>query len=84
MRRRPYQSPPKLYERSSLPLIASIFCVFVFLLFSAVVTIAVNSAGCRARFSGYGETSWGPIKGCMVKHRGTWKPSSVFREVDAP
>lgn len=41
----------------------------------------VDAYACRAQYGGLGETSWGPITGCMVKRNDKWIPSAVIREV---
>lgn len=49
------------------------------LIFGAL--IAVDAAACNRRYASYGETSYGVIQGCMVKHNGKWVPSDAIREI---
>jgi hypothetical protein len=47
-----------------------------------VISMAIASAACSARWSGSGmDTSWGPIKGCQLQlEDGKWIPDDRYRE----
>lgn len=67
-------------SRSREPLM---ICAVAAAILAAVIALALllKSAQCHSHYADYGETSYRPVAGCMVKHNGKWKPSTVFREV---
>jgi len=59
--------------------IVEIVVSLILLVISAAGTATYSYASCD-RWSGYGETSWGPINGCMVFYKGKWTPAQAIRE----
>jgi hypothetical protein len=41
----------------------------------------VEAASCKAKYQAYGQTSWGPVKGCMVQRGDKSIPAETIREV---
>lgn len=49
----------------------------------ALLLGAFDYAQCRAKTNMMQvERSWGPLQGCMIKHKGQWVPLDRFRVLD--
>lgn len=63
---------------------AEIVLTLIFALVSLIVWFIASSWSCSSRWADSGlQSSWGPIKGCLVKTAsGRWVPDDRVRDVD--
>jgi hypothetical protein len=63
--------------------IGIVVAVLVLLVVFLVPVYFLESAACNAKFSGYGNTSYGFIQGCMIATKdGRKVPAQAIREFD--
>jgi len=63
--------------------VATVFAGSIVLAVVILLQVWAESASCTSKYSTYGETSYGPIQGCMVKLKkdGRMVPAETIREI---